>query len=260
MENKEIEALILRDKAAEQLARIKDIETGIPYLNKVKAIEVWAKAEKKDAKLQNLIAEQKLRTQRILGKLIREGQERGELAKKNDNQYSLVVSDKNNQKTTLPEIGLTRKESSTFQTIASMPEEEFEKEIAIAKQESDMRVELTTARVLRAAKRMEEAKEISRESDPIFNEVDKLLLKVGDKLQYIIQGDYIPQTASDYSAIESIRHHMYRFVRLAGQFGVNINEVWEKTAARHGIKMQLPEHLKQKINNSDMNDAEIIND
>ena len=144
--------------------------------------------------------------------------------------------------------------------MAAMPEEEFEKEIAIAKQESDMRVELTTARVLRAAKRMEEAKEISRESDPIFNEVDKLLLKVGDKLQYIIQGDYIPQTASDYSAIESIRHHMYRFVRLAGQFGVNINEVWEKTAARHGIKMQLPEHLKQKINNSDMNDAEIIND
>ena len=83
-------------------------------------------------------------------------------------------------------------------------------------------------------------------------------MKVGDKLQYIIQGDYIPQTASDYSS--NLRHHMYRFVRLAGQFGVNINEVWEKTAARHGIKMQLPEHLKQKINNSDMNDAEIIND
>lgn len=257
MENKETEALILRDKAAEQLARIKDIETGIPYLNKVKAIEIWAKAEKKDAKLQNLIAEQKLRTQRILGKLIKEGQQRGEIARQGDRDSN--VPDRNICKT-LPELGISRKESSDYQTIAAMPEEEFEKEIAIAKQESDMRVELTTARVLRAAKRMEEAKEISRESDPIFNEVDKLLLKVGDKLQYIIQGDYIPQTASDYSAIESIRHHMYRFVRLAGQFGVNINEVWEKTAARHGIKMQLPEHLKQKINNSDMTDAEIIND
>lgn len=258
MENKEIEALILRDKAAEQLARIKDIETGIPYLNKVKAIEVWAKAEKKDAKLQNLIAEQKLRTQRILGKLIKDGQQRGEIARPGGDRMT-IVPDRNNAKT-LPELGISRKESSDFQTMAAMPEEEFEKEIAIAKQESEKRVELTTARVLRAAKRMEEVKEISRESDPIFNEVDKLLLKVGDKLQYIIQGDYIPQTASDYSAIESIRHHMYRFVRLAGQFGVNINEVWEKTAARHGIKMQLPEHLKQKINNSDMNDAEIIND
>lgn len=258
MENKEIEALILRDKAAEQLARIKDIETGIPYLNKVKAIEIWAKAEKKDAKLQNLIAEQKLRTQRILGKLIKDGQQRGEIARPGGDRDS-NVPERNNGKT-LAELGISRNESSDYQTMAAMPEEEFEKEIAIAKQESDRRVELTTARVLRAAKRMEEAKEISRESDPIFNEVDKLLLKVGDKLQYIIQGDYIPQTASDYSAIESIRHHMYRFVRLAGQFGVNINEVWEKTAARHGIKMQLPEHLKQKINNSDMNDAEIIND
>ena len=60
-----MDALILRDNAKQQLAQIKDIETGVEYLNKVKAIETWAKAEKKDAELQNIIAEQKLRTQRI---------------------------------------------------------------------------------------------------------------------------------------------------------------------------------------------------
>ena len=136
MENKEIEALILRDKAAEQLARIKDIETGIPYLNKVKAIEIWAKAEKKDAKLQNLIAEQKLRTQRILGKLIKDGQQRGEIAKQNNGGANIPngVPEKNTVKT-LSDIGISRKESSDYQTMAAMPEEEFEKEIAIAKQE-----------------------------------------------------------------------------------------------------------------------------
>ena len=59
---KEIEALKLRDNATHQLEQIKNIETGKDYLNKVKAIETWARAEKKDAKLQNLIAEQKIRT------------------------------------------------------------------------------------------------------------------------------------------------------------------------------------------------------
>ena len=65
-------ALELRDNAKQQLAEIKTIESGVEYLNKVKAIEVWAKAEKKDAELQNLVAEQKLRTQRniLKGSLI----------------------------------------------------------------------------------------------------------------------------------------------------------------------------------------------
>ena len=39
---------------------------------------------------------------------------------------------------TLPELGISRKESSDFQTMAAMPEEEFEKEIAVAKQESEI--------------------------------------------------------------------------------------------------------------------------
>ena len=64
-------ALELRDNAKQQLAEIKTIESGVEYLNKVKAIEVWAKAEKKDAELQNIVAEQKLRTQRILGGLLK---------------------------------------------------------------------------------------------------------------------------------------------------------------------------------------------
>jgi len=59
------EALQLRDNAKQQLILIKDVESGIAYLNKVKAIEIWAQAEKKDAELQNMIAEQKIRTQRI---------------------------------------------------------------------------------------------------------------------------------------------------------------------------------------------------
>ncbi|MGI6323778.1 MAG: hypothetical protein ACOXZO_10745 [Bacteroidales bacterium] len=82
------------------------------------------KAEKKDAKLQNLIAEQKLRTQRILGKLIKDGQQMGEIRKQN--QGTRVSTQKE-----LTDLGISRKESSDFQTMAAMPEEDFEREIAI---------------------------------------------------------------------------------------------------------------------------------
>ena len=267
---KEIQALALRDGATHLLAQIKDIETGVTYLNKTTAIETWAKAEKKDAILQNQIAEQKLRTQRILGNLVKEGQKRGEVASRGDykewEKGSLNIKNGNIQKPkTLSEIGLTPHQSMDFQTIAEMPDEAFEEELAKAKKESIKRVELTTSRVVAAAKRMQERKKTYGPSDPIYNEVDKLLLKVGDKLQYIIQGDYTPKTASDFRAIDSIRHHMFRFTRMAGQMGIDLQMVWEKTAARHGTKNEMPEHMQDKeglydkTKNSDMDDAEIIN-
>lgn len=263
----ENQVLALRDEAAHQLAQIKDIETGTKYLNEITAIEHWAKAEKKDAQLQNDIAEQKLRTQRRLGDLIREGQQAGEVAKfGKDNQHTVLIKDINKHKPkTLKDVGLTPHQSMDYQTISRMPEKDFEKEIAKAKEESDKRVELTTSRVLNAAKRMRERKEKHGPSNPIFNEIDKGLLKFGDKLQYVIQGDYTPKTSDDFAAIDSIRHHMYRFVRMAGQMGIKLDVVWGKTASRHGLKNELPEHLKdkeglykKKNKNSDMDDAEII--
>lgn len=150
-----MDALQLRDNAKQQLAEIKTIESGINYLNKVKAIEVWAKAEKKDAELQNMIAEQKIRTQRILGQLLKESEvsKNGQLAGKEIGGKDIRPSN-----TKLSDFGLTKDQSSTFQKIASLPEEVFEKEIATAKVESEKRIELTTSRVLTAAKEYEQAK------------------------------------------------------------------------------------------------------
>jgi phage N-6-adenine-methyltransferase len=139
-------ALQLRDNAQQMLMNIKSIEGGVEYLNKVRAIEVWAKAEKKDAELQNMIAEQKIRTQRVLGRLIQEGQERGELRKQNDNQYN--ASDKKE----LADIGITKKQSSVYQKIADIPEDKFEHHIAEKKQNVENAVnELTTAGILHFA-------------------------------------------------------------------------------------------------------------
>jgi hypothetical protein len=97
------------------------------------------KAEKKDAELQNMIAEQKLRTQRILGKLIHEGQEAGEIRKPTDNQYSATTTRE------VSEIWLTHNQSSTFKQIAAIPEEKFEEFIQEKKEAVNNAVaELTT--------------------------------------------------------------------------------------------------------------------
>lgn len=165
-----MDALQLRDNAKQQLAEIKTIETGVEYLNKVKAIETWAKAEKKDAELQNIIAEQKLRTQRILGGLLKTD------LKHNSNQYFAG----NKEVPALSDFGITKNESSAFQKIAKLPQEIFEKEIATAKEETSKRIELTTSRMLKVAKILERENDINNQKQNIKNIDTSDLLKEYD--------------------------------------------------------------------------------
>lgn len=144
--------LVLRDNAKHELMQLKSVEDGITYLNKLKSVEVWVQAEKKDAELQNIVAEQKLRTQRILGELIADGQRKGEIRKQNDGPVLSTGRELN-------QIGLTKKQSSTFQAIASIPENDFEDFIQEKKQAVNNAVaELTTTGAVRLARSLSEKK------------------------------------------------------------------------------------------------------
>ena len=55
---------------------------------------------------------------REMGRLIREKQEAGELAKKGESKYNSLILQEN--KRTLPEIGVTLKESSTSKNLVSI--------------------------------------------------------------------------------------------------------------------------------------------
>jgi len=100
-----------------------------------------------------MVAEQKLRTQRILGQLIKDGQERGEIAK----QETGVP---NGNTSTLDDIGISRKQSSTFQQIADIPEQTFEDYIKEKKEAVNNAVaELTTTGAVKLAKSLKEKKE-----------------------------------------------------------------------------------------------------
>ena len=82
-------------------------------------------------------------------------------------------------------------------------------------------------------------------TNPFFYETSKLLGRAFDHLERILQKEHIPTTKRDFAHIDSINHELYRMVRLAGQAGVDIKEVWEKMAGRHGIEIEVPEHLKR---------------
>ena len=167
-----MDALELRDNAKQQLQEIRTIETGVDYLNKIKAIATWAVAEKKDGVLQNMIAEQKLRTQRILGELLR---------------VSDLMSRKK-ESSSLSDYGLNVKQSHEFQKIASLPKETFEKEIETAKEETNKRIELTTSRMLKVAKQYEREENIikTKEKSKEFKESNIKLLE-GDFFDMISQ-------------------------------------------------------------------------
>ena len=146
-QEKESYRVTLRENMQKELMQIRDIDFGKNYLNKINAIITYIKKENVDPKLESIIVEQKIRTQRILGDLLIDCN----ISKTkylNLNNYSKS----NNTTSTLSDFGITKDESSAFQKIASLPEETFEKEIETAKAESTEKNKLTQSRILKVAK------------------------------------------------------------------------------------------------------------
>jgi hypothetical protein len=172
--------LVLRDNAKAELAQIQTIAEGIEYLHKVESIATWIKAEKKDAELQNMVAEQKIRTQRILGELIKEGQESGELATQQKHGKGIQSSvQPDDTRKTLSDIGISRNQSSIYKQIAGIPEKEFEQFITEKKEAvTDAVSELTTKGAVAFAKRGKPAapKKATSNSPKLDNEKELLLI------------------------------------------------------------------------------------
>lgn len=170
-ENHSSEILSLRDQAKNQLLQIRTVEDGITYLNKLKTLDAWIRAEKKDAELQNIVAEQKLRTQRILGELIPEARRKGLLKDKVNNLIQNSEVDDNDLGKTLEEVGITKDQSSVFQAIAAIPAEKFDAFLQEKKEaHKKSGEELTTAGALRFAKSLLHQSNESDQPGTVFPE------------------------------------------------------------------------------------------
>lgn len=147
----ETQILTLRDNAKTDLLQIKSIEEGMTYLNQVSLAAEWAKAVAKDTELFNILSEQRLRTQRVLGKVLSETEKNKGAAGTGNNQYQeLRSTDTTTPK--LSDLGLTKDQSSDYQKIASIPDDQWENFISEKKQAVDKAVkEFTVAGAVRLA-------------------------------------------------------------------------------------------------------------
>lgn len=109
---------LMEAKTLDEIRNIRDL---------ARAVKAYTIAKGLGVEMKNEASEIEIRAIREMGKIIQQKQEAGEMAEKGEffsNQW--VVPDGNNPKQTLPEIGVTRKESSTSKNLASIPDKQFE--------------------------------------------------------------------------------------------------------------------------------------
>jgi len=158
---KEQQIIAMRESAQRQLSEIKSIDEGVDYLSKAKALEAYAKATKQDAEIVRMVQEQKLRSMRILGQLLKDtelnGGSKGIIQKGMDlpGGTKQLPPGESDPKPRLSDFGITKNESSAYQKIAIIPDDVFEKEINTAKQDKSAVSELTTSNFIRIGKVIE---------------------------------------------------------------------------------------------------------
>ena len=117
--------LVKLNKARQALMEAKGLDEIKEIRDIAKAVKSYAIAKSLGREMINEASEIEIRAIREMGKLIEQGQERKEIARQGRNR-DLNVPDRNIWTKTLPDIGVTRKESSTSKNLASITDEQFE--------------------------------------------------------------------------------------------------------------------------------------
>lgn len=138
-------ALVRYEQARNALAECQRVDEVKDIRDKAEAMAAYAR-QAKDQDLIQWATEIKVRAERKAGEMLRQSAESGDRATSKTGNPDLQVS----KPATLEEIGITRDQSSRWQSLASMSDTHFETAVATAKQSAG---EVTTAFMLREAKR-----------------------------------------------------------------------------------------------------------
>jgi N6-adenosine-specific RNA methylase IME4 len=143
-------ALTKLDEARRTLAEMRDVDEVKAIRDKAEAMRVYAHQARLGLEAQNHAAEIKLRAERRAGQLLGEieRQQRGGDRKSISHDESLISAPK------LSDIGISYSQSSRWQSIAALPESEFDKRIEAIKKADK---EITTAAMLRFAEALKGA-------------------------------------------------------------------------------------------------------
>ncbi len=143
-------------EAAVGLGEVKELR------NQAEAMRVYAKQAQCSLEIQNMCAELKLRSERKAGGMLRDITVKGgERHKSHDGTYERL--------SVLEELGISKMQSSRWQTIAALPEEIFERHLDKVK---GSQTELTTASLIRLSTilKHKEADRPAREESPVPEE------------------------------------------------------------------------------------------
>jgi DNA modification methylase len=192
-ENSQLAPILNREMILAKIEETRTVDEAMGLLNTVSSMQVYLKAEKQDAEIQNQVAEMKVRTQRKLGQLIKQGQESGEIAGHGGDRKSIKVTNSYLDTKTLDEVGIDKMQAHRFKAIAEIPEEVFDTEI---RETIESKKEVTTAGLLKVGKEIKKADALADKRDEIATAF-KAEIKVFPNVYNMHYDDYLELIAND---------------------------------------------------------------
>ena len=159
MEHRSIQLMTEARRALAEAASIDDVKV---VMGRAEVARVLAKKAHLGRAAQNEAAEIAVRAQRLAGQMIREGQDAGEIA-------GLGKQNKDTTMVSLSDLDVTANQSSRWQQIASVPEDDFEDYFNTAKEDG---VEITAAGARRLGKGRDLSPLMSSNSDEWYTTAD----------------------------------------------------------------------------------------
>lgn len=144
-------ALVHYNQARRALQRAVAFDEVKAIRDKAERLRVYSRQVGESLDAQNNWAEIKLRAERRAGEMLREGKENGHRA--TPGRPEKTNQDDWFSKPTLAEIGITQNQSTRWQSIANIPEEEFEEVIQQTKEAGQELTETAFLRVVKEQKR-----------------------------------------------------------------------------------------------------------
>ena len=161
---------------------------------------------------------------------------------------------------------VTKEESSQARLIDNEPElvKEAIEEIKEDKKKVVTPATVTTIVQKKVKKEKEKDPKYQKEQEEknrhkFFADTARDLNKILNHVERIIQGDRIPETISDFDLLDSIKHNMYRSIRLSGEAGIDVPIYWDKMNCKVKHLKHLKPPKKDKSKKDELEDAVIVN-
>ena len=141
---------------AKELIEIANVSQLKEIIARSEALKIYAAQAKKGLEIQNQVAEIKLRAEKRIGEMLKETPKH-EGGRPSENRLQDVTGFQ-----TLKDLGIEKIQSHRWQTIASLPDDQFEQYVSDVKKSNE---ELTTTGILRLARQVKSDKK--KENNPV---------------------------------------------------------------------------------------------